>query len=301
MAEFLEGAACRRVVLDKVMDGTEDREDCLGEEQACDLCARRSRGWGAAAAEEDEGWEGNGIVIADSDDGEEENGESSTARDNLARQQAAGDVAVEARREADKLQERQWAKFQDWLPHWKGCCFICLMGPRVEWQEDDGEQEIHHEREDCPWREDEWVGQGMCEVQQQIEERLFANKRLQTFSGCFHCGIPQEMCESWARAWDDGGRFERRGTAWQCQMRGEPVRIMVEVLKVRQGKVKAIAETLMARQGFQRREGETEGDALFTWMGLRTIWAGHETNNLYKLLYLAVEEWWEEKDEEASQ
>lgn len=299
MAEFLEGTACRRIVLDKVMDGTEDREDCLEDEQACDLCQKRTKGLGAAA-EEGDGQEGGGIVVVDSDEAEQEDGELLTAGDNLARQEAAGNRAEEARREEARLEERQWTKLRDWLPHWKGCCFICLMTPQAEGENEEEKPEIHHEMEDCPLR-DEWVWEGVHGLQQEIEMLLFTEKKLQLFSGYNHCGIPQELCESWKPVWEDGGRFERRAITWQCQMLGEPVRIIVQVLKIRQTKVKAMAKTLMASQGFRKKEVETEGEALFAWMGLRSKWAGHETNNLCRLLYLAVEEWLQEREDEAGE
>ena len=44
MKDFLEGKQCRRVVLDREMDGRADRGGCEVGEERCDVCRRRPRG-----------------------------------------------------------------------------------------------------------------------------------------------------------------------------------------------------------------------------------------------------------------
>lgn len=40
--EYISGRACRRVVMDSVMDGRADRDGCEEGEELCDVCQARS-------------------------------------------------------------------------------------------------------------------------------------------------------------------------------------------------------------------------------------------------------------------
>ena len=44
MKTFVEGECCRRVIIDKEMDGNSERMACEVDEQRCDVCAGKLRG-----------------------------------------------------------------------------------------------------------------------------------------------------------------------------------------------------------------------------------------------------------------
>lgn len=60
MLEFISGMGCRRVVLDRVMDGWTQRVGCKEGEEECDVC---TRGRGAESSDEEEG-EGLGLFLS---------------------------------------------------------------------------------------------------------------------------------------------------------------------------------------------------------------------------------------------
>jgi superfamily II DNA helicase RecQ len=258
MAEFLETVYCRRVILDKVMDGIE-REGCAGDENFCDLCEQR------------------GSMLSD------EEGDESTdlLQDNMEEQFIMAESARQRAKGERKKEGRDWALFRDWLPKWQECCFICMAHP-------EGEEGWIHRQGDCPLRGGrQW--EGVDEMKGMIGQGVFGDKMLQQFSGCSHCGIPQMMCESWEAKRDDMGRFQKLGQEWHCQFEGEAIRIVAEISKTHGEMAWTIAKEMMNGDGVgEVVRPEDDLDPWLAWMGRRVIWAGHETNNLCKYLFKLV-------------
>ena len=106
--------------------------------------------------------------------------------------------------------------FEDMLAEWAGCCGACKI---------ERSEEVYHEPEACPRREtDMW--ERMREGTEMVWEEMITKKRFANYSACFGCGLPQEICEQWEAASDDGRLF-RRVRGKKCQYKGVLFRIMV--------------------------------------------------------------------------
>ena len=78
---------------------------------------------------------------------------------------------------------------------------------------------------------EEWV-----KIESKIETvsgELFRKKRMERFSGCFYCGVPQALCGRWREEGVNGRRFKQiRGA--DCQYKGVLVRILVGSIEYNQ-------------------------------------------------------------------
>ncbi|KAH7116674.1 hypothetical protein B0J13DRAFT_459152 [Dactylonectria estremocensis] len=168
--EFVEGRDCRRMVLDRVMDGRMDRWECEEGEERCDVCQRRGGIWEEEAVAE----------VADE-----------------------GERATEAGQRLSEVEEEMIEGSEGLLERWSGYCVVCRMVMGLK-----EEEEAYHKLEQCPNRETE----GWCWITKAIGmvgRELLGRKRMQKFSGCFDCGIPQQICNQWEAHNEDGRRFTR--------------------------------------------------------------------------------------------
>ncbi|KAF4921051.1 ATP-dependent DNA helicase Q-like 3 [Colletotrichum fructicola] len=173
--EYLAGDECRRIILDRVMDGRSNRNGCEDDEEVCDVCRGDGNGPGSGSGSgSSRGSEG--LAAEDSDGGRAEfhtldrHAKLDQWRARTAKMGEAGEIEA----------------FLAQL-HWRcGRCALCF-GAR----DDD-----RHEFPRCPRKaETEWkrAQQGM----RTAEREMFGRRRLERFSGCFDCGLPQEFCERW--------------------------------------------------------------------------------------------------------
>ena len=209
---YVEGkggaATCRRVVLDGHLDRREkERVGCEEGEEKCDVC-RGTDG-------EREGEEGSEEDEDDSDSEEKSKGGGGSSSEE---KEATADVEREETRQAFKqqqqarrgprqtlIQQRQqefadveWLRRQ--LAWWTNRCAICDAG---------GEGASGHDVRRC-WRAES--GQAK-ETIRAVEEKI----RFEAYSGCFWCGVPQEICNRWE---DNGGGRYQRAEGRDCQYRG---------------------------------------------------------------------------------
>ncbi|RFN54793.1 putative ATP-dependent dna helicase q1 [Fusarium flagelliforme] len=203
--EYVKGDGCRRVVLDRVMDGRMDRWECEEGEQPCDVCERR--GLEQVMGEED--YEDSVFGATGSQQeattGAMENEFKHTNQIGKYRRWQTGRHIMGEAREAQE--------FEMQLERWSGSCVVCRMGLGLK----DGE-ETQHEMAQCPNRDSErwyWISDAIM----MVEKELFERRRMELFSGCFDCGMPQEICDRWAANDEDGGRFSRVSES-RCQHAG---------------------------------------------------------------------------------
>jgi len=213
VSEYIKGQCCRRVVLDRVMDGWMERLGCEEGEAACDICAHWER---EAEVEED-------IRLAEGGEGPEEADGAEEDKDNQDLVRA--DEEFERQRRQQRLERwmmereameaaKEVEEFKEELASWADSCIVCRLA---------GAQEQEHELESCPGRgSEDW--EVMDSGRQLVEAEMFGRRRFERFSGCFHCGLPQAICERWEGEDHDGGSFrQRRGG--QCQKKGLLARI----------------------------------------------------------------------------
>jgi RecQ family ATP-dependent DNA helicase len=211
VAAYVEGicgqARCRRVVLDGYLDRREEeRVRCEEGEEKCDVCSRAAGEEVAEEAEEDKD-------ISDSEENSEENSEVGSSSGECATQTEQEERRQEfeqqqqARRgprqtlmgqRQQEFAEVEWLRQQ--LARWAKRCAICEAA---------GAGASGHDVRQC-WRVESRRAQAMIKV---VEEKI----KMEAYSGCFWCGVPQEVCNRWE---DNGrGRYQRaEGT--DCQYRG---------------------------------------------------------------------------------
>jgi hypothetical protein len=197
-----ETATCRRVVLDGYLDRREtERVACKEGEEKCDVCRR------ADGAEDDEEVEEASESSESSEDGSSNEEEMNTAeaeRDEAQRDEARRvfEQQQQARRGPRQtiIQQRQ-QEFADieWL-WWTKRCGICEAA---------GEAESGHDVRQC-WRIESREAK---EIIKAVEEKI----RFEAYSGCFWCGVPQEVCNRWE---DNGRGRHQRAEGKDCQYRG---------------------------------------------------------------------------------
>ncbi|KAJ0328460.1 hypothetical protein COL922a_013181 [Colletotrichum nupharicola] len=178
--EYLQGVECRRVVLDRVMDGRTDRFGCEDGEELCDVC----RAWSLEEKERDDDEKGSR--------GHDTAGQAAFHRQERQMQLRRWQVSQETMRESEEVDSFPRRIYQQC-----GKCLLCSGG------EEDG-----HEFEQCPRSEaDEW--RRIRERMRLVEREMFSKKRFERFSGCFNCGLPRDVCARWEAEAEDGGRFRR--------------------------------------------------------------------------------------------
>jgi superfamily II DNA helicase RecQ len=224
MEAFVQGSGCRRAVLDSVIDGFEREGGCEEGEESCDVCK----------CEEVEEEEVEEVEM------EEEVEEVEMEEEEVEEEEEAEEVEEVEEEEAEEVEEVEGGKdrhmvdflqlrsreireqqqatrravqeaeevvvFQRLLESWIGRCAACWLL---------GSDDLYHTMEACP-REDsgEWA-QVWC-VKEQVEKEVFRKRRLERYSGCFYCGVPQGLYGRWASNCDDGGRFTLvRGGVYQ--------------------------------------------------------------------------------------
>ncbi|KAF5513901.1 Bloom syndrome protein-like protein [Colletotrichum fructicola] len=185
---YIRGEVCRRIVLDEVMDGRTDRSGCEEGEEACDMCQQRA----------------SEVMWADDGDGHGDRDEEIRAAFESS-QQAGQFRRWQARAERSGLGE-EGETFKQQLARWAGRCTYCGIRRR----ESDG-----HTLDDCPGRGEQAWG-WTAQYRRQMEEAMFDGRRMENFSSCFHCGLPQGWCQRWEPLGEDGGRF-REVEGGSCQ------------------------------------------------------------------------------------
>jgi RecQ family ATP-dependent DNA helicase len=197
-----ETARCRRVVLDGYLDRRETRRVmCEEGEEKCDVCR------GADGAEDDKDVEASSKSGVSSENGSSNKEEMDTAEAERDEAQRVFEQQQQARRGPRQtlIQQRQ-QEFADveWLRRhlawWTKRCGICEAA---------GEGQSGHDVRQC-WRTESRQAKEMIKV---VEEKI----RFEAYSGCFWCGVPQEVCNRWE---DNGNGRYQRAEGRDCQYKG---------------------------------------------------------------------------------
>ncbi|KAK4205831.1 hypothetical protein QBC37DRAFT_301994, partial [Rhypophila decipiens] len=125
---------------------------------------------------------------------------------------------------------------------WVGCCVVCRFG---------GEEQCYHQKDECPRRDsEEWVN--IEDGIQRVGKELFGGRRMERFSSCFSCGVPQALCNQWKEEQGDGGRFQQ-GLGGCCQYQGLLIIILVGSMAKYGEEAMGVIEELMAKDGVDGR------------------------------------------------
>lgn len=252
--DFVREDCCRRLVLDKVMDGWTQRSKCEEGEESCDICEEGN--WRAAEEEgllEEEEAAGGASEIQEI----RERFERVRRRERIGVWQAGG-ARMQAAEEAEEFREQ--------LVRWRGRCIVCVISQG---------RGAHHGMEECPQR----GGENWQRVQANmavLEEEMFARRRFEEFAGCYWCGLPQSICERWEEIVDEDGLRFRLVGGRSCQYTGLVASIYGGAYCFYKEDTIREMDRIMAEGGLV-----TEDEARwFRWLGEKVKWGGMETNRL---------------------
>jgi superfamily II DNA helicase RecQ len=188
---------CRRVVLDGYLDRREvERAGCEEGKERCDVCqgeeADEEDGEDPSEVEEMEARESVG-----ESEGENEREETQRTFEHQQRERQGPHQTLVQQRQQEFV-DVAWLRRQ--LAKWANQCAICEAA---------GDDQSKHNVRQC-WRAESTQVKEMIKA---IEEEI----RFEAYSGCFGCGMPQEICNRWES--NSSGRYQVTKEG-DCQYKG---------------------------------------------------------------------------------
>jgi RecQ family ATP-dependent DNA helicase len=181
---------CRRRVLDEYLDGREGREGCDEGEERCDVCRGPDEDTEEDGREDDSDNDKMDVV--------ETEGEEAQRAFQQQEQERQGPRQTLIQQRQQEFADAEWLRRQ--LAWWANRCGICEAA---------GDGPSEHDVRRC-WRQE---SRSAKEAIKTIEEQI----KFESYSGCFWCGVPQEICNRWGR--NSYGRYQRAKDG-DCQYRG---------------------------------------------------------------------------------
>jgi superfamily II DNA helicase RecQ len=156
--------------------------------------------------------------------------------------------------------------FEQQLADWSEGCIYCRMTS--------GEYE--HE-EICPLEaNDRKVFERIERNVKQIQEWMGRKGSFERFCGCWECGLPYRICNSWEEIYGDGGKF-RRIAGGKCQYPD----IMAKMIGAGLSRAREVLEYIFRQIGKIEEGKEVRVDEMLRIGGRRRKnWGGMETNEM---------------------
>jgi superfamily II DNA helicase RecQ len=259
--EFLDDGQCRRISIDKEMDGRTDRQRCEPGEEKCDFCQLHPGGLKRAAAEEAQE---EGPAPQQTTEAQRREGEVQERMAAMAVEQRRLEIG---QRRKTELLAYELEKLQTYFERWSQVCAICMARTRAV--------EKGHGWEECP-EADTVQLQDMHSRVQWLETVPF-----QPYARCTFCWAPQAICNSWEEKMRVQGAFQRRKNG-SCQY-VNVLKHAVAALLVFQGRT--CMEWLEAQQ---KRIGLVHGsreERLGKWFGFKVKLSQREASQMCRFLY----------------
>lgn len=272
MVELIGGEGCMREVLDKAMDGREDREGCEEGEERCQRCSEagsieRLHALGevgsaeAEVVEDEAGENGENTDMAPPMLGQEEVGRYEFEQQLSARRMQAVKIASQQAQEAMEV-----GRLVEIMDEWKTGCQRCRAWGT--WAEE-------HEIESCQREGAEEIRQGI--------EAFERTKQWAAYSCCYECGMPQAICESFGLDIVHGGHRKQRET--RCQYKGVLVKTVMAVWVQQTQAFGDLVEAAMKKDGWveQTAEDFETGpgmEAVGRWFCEKKRWGEIESNKM---------------------
>jgi hypothetical protein len=266
MPEFIAGDGCRRVIMDRIMDGRDDRQKCEEGEEMCDVCEEDERfrqgRWDDSFPDSGIGAEGSPDSITGAQEGEDQ------LRARFEQQERQREWQYRQLVVQEQTAGIEVSEFRQYLEQWVGGCPWCYWN---------GVANQEHAVEACS-RNDAAI---VHEISSEIQAEMRDKRLYESFSCCMWCGVPQAICERWqARA--EGGLWEEVDGG-QCQYMGVLVPAFVAMLIGGEEGDEAVFR-------WMKEEGVEIGDrnAVGAWLGRRVEWGRIEATRLCQVFhYLA--------------
>jgi superfamily II DNA helicase RecQ len=264
VVEMISGGGCMRVVIDKAMDGNYGRLSCEEGEEKCNRCQE------AMATEMIV--EGSGGVEGTTQEEMEraEAVESQEVQEEMERVEFRQQLSLrkrvaerEVRLQAKGAQEMQ--KLVQLMEEWKSGCQRCWA-----WK---GKRE-GHELEVCQESMAQDIRNGVMVLEKEI--------RWAPFSCCFHCGMPQSVCESYEAKESGGWQRKRRG---ECQYRKVLFAAVVAVWTKEEETFSNFVQEEMTADGWAGKTEEEQANGpqfkeILVWFGRKVRVGGVEGNKM---------------------
>ena len=266
MQAFISGEGCMRVVMDRSMDGRVDRVGCEDGEEACQRCQAQRAITDVEEVVEELGVEAEeGVEVQESTPGQldiQNEVERIEFQQQLSTRKARA-VQLVASQSKEALEVERLVELME---EWKLGCQRCRAF---------GEPGEGHEIGDCSGKETEAIQQGVALFEEKVQWARF--------SGCFECGLPQDICNRFEANINQGGWDKR--VDGECQYAGVLVKAVFSIW-VRFGEVfRDFVEREMEQSGWVGRvaseeEPEQEMGDIIKWFGRKVQWGGIESNEM---------------------
>lgn len=260
--EFLSAESCRRVAVDRHMDGRQNRQQCAVGEAKCDLCEQLPRGVKRKAAEKEQ-------------DAQSQMSTTAAAAAEARREGLEVLAALEERKSEIQLRRKteqagyQLERLRQHLDRWSNACVICMAAHakpadhRWECCRNASEAQINAVREKVRWMHRvKWEG----------------------YARCNYCWAPQALCNRWEET-DTPGAFARRSNAL-CQYVEVLQRAAAALLALRESACRPWLEQQMQEAAMVQGSYDEQ---LRKWLGLKTKMSEKDVSYMCCFLYA-----WEE-------
>ncbi len=242
MQEFLERGRCRRIVMDRVMDGLEGRLGCGESEVACDSCnpqwhqklvsgslprvGRQAVATGMVRGISEDSRAGGTTeddIPSDPpllDDGVSDSGraaaEAVVVQGRLRAAIRGAQIGEHVERLKAMEEGGELASLWDLVQGWERGCTTCRFaeaststaGGQGIFSIRHNTGLVNHGDGSCPQAGAAWVVEWL-RLASFVQLGMFEQQNFQTFSCCFGCGLPQAVCPSWVALQDDRGSYRR--------------------------------------------------------------------------------------------
>ncbi len=250
--QYLSGIRCRRAVIDEVMDGYVREGGCetrqqghgRGSESLCDICQESQ----------------DSVVQVDdeirADDADKEVLEEVLIIEQVRRTEAWVATFIQ---DAVTGQAASYEVLKSYVRGWSaGYCIGCQLSRTRE--------DVEHELVvDCPQRWED--ANKFADI---LRTKVFTERRLERYSGCFWCGFPQDICGQWALDGEgEGGKYIQTGGI--CSYKGIYEQALAWAVVVRGPELWTIVYSLGGPV-------HSQDEDYYRWVGRRSRWAGVETN-----------------------
>lgn len=290
MVEFLQGHQCRRISLDKTMDGRTDRTGCEDGEQKCDVCQTIpgrhepppymepvwASGQPAKAAHKRRRSSKHSVAASTASRAEQEFQQHEAELREIKRARRA--VITADIVDLDQLQ----GKFVNWSQ--AGCLVCWASGKRVT----------------APQQDPSWQSckQHSAYAGQQMEVVFPKVKEIQPerYSGCWLCWAPQAICHTWeekhAAIGSRCAAFQRR-PGGRCQYLGLVQQVVAAVISQNMGDLSNPEEWQWVWGEMQKTPGWGGGSSepgknlrvLWKWLGLKVVSNSIEMSRMVQMIY----------------
>ena len=259
--EFVQGSICRRVILDQVMDAPRVREGCEEGEELCDVC----RGTTAEPSSENEFGEFHDSGIGSSSQVEFPGSPpvlQPREQTGIHEQVQQGSFVVRDIIQQKCNEGQEVKELVEYLEEWSGKCTLCHLYK---------EGDPWHDLKECPQEE-------AREIEEYVQDAS-RGIRYERYSCCYHCGIPQGICERWVQKEEQGWWVQQ--DKGRCQYSGVLVRAVITMLK--EGSNEAMDDIYRWMQ--ELGVDITKQESVYKWMGQRVEWGGYEATRLTQVFY----------------